>query len=50
MPIGMSRYGFFASWAAVETASNPMYAKNMTPAPRRMPLHPNSPKLPYSAG
>ena len=32
----MSRDGFFASWAAVDTASNPMYAKNMTPAPRRI--------------
>ena len=24
MPMGMSRCGFFASWAAVDTASNPM--------------------------
>ena len=24
MPIGRSRCGFFASWAVVETASNPM--------------------------
>ena len=24
MPIGMSRCGFLASWAAVETASKPM--------------------------
>ena len=30
MPIGMSRCGFFASCAAVETASNPIYAKNIT--------------------
>ena len=28
MPMGKSRCGFFASWAVVETASNPMYAKN----------------------
>ena len=50
IPIGMSRAGFFASCAAVDTASNPMYAKNITPAPRRMPLHPNSPKLPVLGG
>src|SRR4029077_17343562 len=31
MPIGMSRFGFFASWAAVETASKPIYAKKTTP-------------------
>jgi len=24
MPMGMSRCGFFDSWAAVETVSNPM--------------------------
>ena len=40
MPIGMSRFGFFASCAAVETASNPMYAKNTTPAAPRMPMIP----------
>ena len=33
MPIGRSRWGFLASCAAVETASKPMYAKKMTPAP-----------------
>ena len=32
MPIGMSRFGFFASCAAVDTASKPMNAKNTTPA------------------
>ena len=43
MPIGMSRCGFLASWAAVDTASNPMYAKKITPAPRTMPLQPYLP-------
>ena len=40
MPIGMSRFGFFASCAAVDTASNPMKAKNTTPAAPRMPMMP----------
>ncbi len=50
MPIGMSRDGFFASCAAVETASKPMYAKNITPAPRSTPLQPNSPNDPAFGG
>jgi hypothetical protein len=45
IPIGMSLWGRFASWAAVDTASNPMKAKNTSPAPRKTPL---SPKLPVS--
>ncbi|MBX6332202.1 MAG: winged helix-turn-helix domain-containing protein [Gemmatimonadaceae bacterium] len=32
----MSFCGFFASCAAVDTASNPMKAKKITPAPRRV--------------
>src|SRR3954466_7514160 len=40
MPIGMSRFGFFASWAAVDTASKPMKAKKTTPAAPRMPMMP----------
>src|SRR5712664_2090304 len=48
MPIGMSRCGFFASCAAVLTASNPMYAKNTMPAPAMTPFQPNLP--PPSAG
>ena len=36
--MGMSFWGLRASWAAVETASKPMKAKNTTPAPRRTPL------------
>ncbi len=40
MPIGMSREGFLASCAAVETASNPMYAKNTTPAAPSTPMMP----------
>jgi hypothetical protein len=39
----MSLLGFLASCAAVDTASNPMYAKNTTPAAPRMPMMP--PKL-----
>src|SRR3954447_2674479 len=50
MPIGMSFCGFLASCAAVETASNPMYAKNTTPAARAIPDHPNDPKLPVFDG
>jgi len=46
IPMGMSRCGFLASCAAVETASNPIYAKKMTPAARMMPLMPYSPKTP----
>src|SRR2546430_1823007 len=43
MPIGMSFCGFFASCAAVLTASNPMYAKNTIAAPVMTPLQPYSP-------
>src|SRR2546429_4751389 len=43
MPIGMSGCGFFASCAAVLTASNPMYAKKTMAAPVKTPLQPNSP-------
>ena len=46
----MSFCGFFASCAAVETASKPMKAKNTTPAPRRMPLQPYFPNSPVFAG
>src|ERR1700733_7354046 len=47
MPIGMSRWGSFASCAAVETASKPMQAKNTTEAPRTTP---DQPKWPNSPG
>src|SRR6185437_6126359 len=50
MPIGMSRCGFRASCAAVDTASNPMNAKKITPAPRSTPLHPKTPKWPSLGG
>src|SRR5581483_11124343 len=50
MPTGMSRDGFSASCAAVDTASKPMYAKNITPAPRSTPLHPNEPNAPVFGG
>jgi len=46
----MSRDGFLASCAAVDTASKPMYAKNMTPAPRNTPLQPNDPNAPVFGG
>src|SRR5690348_8087579 len=50
IPKGMSFCGFFASCAAVDTASNPMYAKNTSVAPCIMPDHPNDPKLPVFLG
>ena len=50
MPIGMSRWGFLASCAAVLTASNPMYAKKTMPAPVMIPLHPKWPELPVFGG
>src|SRR4029079_5461613 len=50
IPIGMSRCGFFASCAAVDTASNPMYAKKITAAPRTSPDNPKCPVSPVLAG
>src|SRR5439155_14959909 len=50
MPMGISRCGFFASWAAVLTASNPMYAKKTKPAPLNTPDQPYSPQLPVFGG
>ena len=50
MPTGMSFCGLRVSCAAVETASNPMYAKKMTPAPASTPLHPITPKVPVFSG
>src|ERR1043166_2641596 len=50
MPIGMSRWGRFASCAAVETASNPMYAKKTSPAPRSTPDQPKVPHSPVLGG
>ena len=38
--MGMSRLGFFASCAAVDTASKPMKAKKTMPAAPRMPIMP----------
>ena len=40
IPIGMSFWGFRHSSAAVETASNPMYAKKISAAPEPIPAHP----------
>src|SRR5207247_1486052 len=50
MPMGISRFGFLASWAAVETASKPMYAKKITPAARTTPDHPYFPNSPWLGG
>src|SRR5579864_1587545 len=50
IPNGMSFCGFFASCAAVDTASNPMYAKNTKVAPRMIPDHPYDPNDPVFAG
>ena len=49
IPIGISRFGFLASCAAVETASKPMKAKNTMAAPPNTPPQPclNTPE--YSA-
>ena len=43
-PIGNVFCGFIASSAAVETASNPIYAKKMRAAPLTVPNHPNGVK------
>ena len=40
IPIGMSRCGFLASSAAVDTASKPMYAKKMMAAALEIPANP----------
>ena len=50
MPRGMSRCGSRASWAAVDTASKPMYAKKITAAPRSTPDQPNRPNPPALGG
>ena len=50
MPMGMSRFGFFDSCAAVDTASKPIYAKKITAAPRHTPDHPKCPKPPRFGG
>ena len=39
--MGISLFGFFASCAAVETASKPMNAKNTIAAPPNTPPHPH---------
>src|ERR1700722_13592442 len=41
MPKGKSRCGFFASSAAVETESNPMYVKKKKAPPVTTPLNPD---------
>ncbi len=38
--MGMSRFGFLASCAAVDTASKPMNAKNTMPAAFTIPQKP----------
>src|SRR5687767_4390009 len=50
MPMGMSLRGLRASWPAVETASNPMYAKNTIVAARMMPSQPNWFSTPVGSG
>src|SRR5215831_11140072 len=50
IPVGMSFCGFLASCAAVDTASKPIYAKNTTLAPRKMPDQPNEPNEPVLGG
>src|SRR5687768_11548480 len=48
MPNGMSFAGFFVSSAAVDTASNPMYAKKMIAAAALTPLNPLGEKPPVA--
>ena len=48
--MGRSRCGLRVSWAAVETASKPMYAKKTMVAPCKMPVQPNWPKAPWFGG
>ena len=43
IPIGMFRFGFLVSWAAVLTASKPINAKKTVPAAPTIPQKP--PKL-----
>ena len=50
IPMGMSRFGFLVSCAAVLTASNPKKAKKTIAAPRKIPETPNSPNVPVLAG
>src|SRR5262249_33821655 len=50
IPTGISFCGFFASCAAVETASKPIYAKKTTLAPRNIPDQPNEPNEPVLGG
>src|ERR1700727_848185 len=50
MPIGMSRCGCFASCAQVDTASNPIKAKNTTDAPPDTPLPPTGLRAPAWCG
>src|ERR687889_1491357 len=50
MAIGMSFCGFLASWAAVVTESNPMYAKNTMAAPATTPLNPKCSRSPVLGG
>ena len=45
IPIGMSRWGFLDSSAAVATMSKPMKAKNTSAAALKMPPIPNVPVL-----
>src|SRR3954470_17038943 len=40
IPMGMSRFGFLASSAAVDTESNPMYVKKMMEPPVSTPPQP----------
>jgi hypothetical protein len=49
IPMGMSRLGFLASCAAVETASKPIYAKNTMAAALMIPEN-KLPELPCILG
>ena len=50
IPMGIPFCGFFASCAAVETASKPIKAKKTVPAPAAIPDQPNYQKAPVFSG
>ena len=50
IPRGIVFCGLTASWAVVTKASNPIYAKKTTAAPRKIPLQPNEPNSPVFSG
>jgi len=50
IPRGIVFCGLIVSCAVVTSASNPIYAKNTTAAPRNIPLHPKCPNSSVFSG